>query len=70
MKIENNQMLPDDGKAIKRKSDKTYCLGSTLLKGESEKDFDEIDLEEAKRINKQVEEDELREQGIYPAILN
>lgn len=59
MKVQNNEMVADEGKAIKRKADKTYFQRCILLSGETEADFDEIGIEEARRINEEQERDEL-----------
>lgn len=53
MRIENNQMFPDKNKAIKRKVEERWGLETTLLEGENEADFEEIDINQAIRINEE-----------------
>lgn len=63
MTIQNNEMVADNGKAIKRKKDTTYFERCTLLAGETASDFDEIDIDEARRINEEQEKRDLPMEG-------
>lgn len=43
LKIENNQIYSDSGKTVHKLGTDTYFTRRTLLKGEKESDFEEVD---------------------------